>query len=437
MGVSVSPSPALLTTEPAPSTARPTKASAAPGGGTGTGRTARASHHLGFWFAAVAFMVLMAFGTAPTPLWPLYAARDGFGTTTMTIAFTGLVAGAAVSFLTLGHLSDRFGRRRVIVPALLVGLAAAVVLIAWPTLPGLLTGRVLNGVGVGLMASTATTYLHDLHREAHPDQRFSALPATVATAANLGGLALGPLVAGIMAQWAPAPLVTTQVAFAAAMAVCLVLVLSSPETVDRELQEQQRPSRFALLPGARRAFAAAAAMGFFSFALLGFVSSLGATMIHDRLHIDSHLVTGLTPFLMFTSAAVAQLAAARLGLPRTLRIGAVVFPIGLTLTALSLYHPALWLLLIAVSVAGAGAGLLFKSGVTIGATVAVPASRAGVLSVYFVIGYIGMGVPSILFTIATRYIELGSAVIVLATVLAIGAAVSVSLATLPRRGVRP
>ncbi|MEU5404293.1 MFS transporter [Streptomyces sp. NPDC005963] len=384
----------------------------------------------------MAFTVLMAFGTAPTPLWPLYAARDGFGTTTITIAFTGMVAGAAVSFLTLGHLSDRFGRRRIIVPALLVALAAAIVLIAWPTLPGLLTGRVLNGVGVGLMASTATTYLHDLYREAHPDRRFSALPATVATAANLGGLALGPLVAGSMAQWAPAPLVTTQAVFAIAMAISLVLVLSSPETVDRELQEQRRPSRFALLPGARRVFVAAAAMGFVSFALLGFVSSLGATLIHDRLHIDSHLVTGLTPFLMFASAAVAQLAAGQLGLPRTLRIGAVVFPVGLVLTALSLFHPALWLLLIAVSVAGAGAGLLFKSGVTIGATVAEPSSRAGVLSVYFVIGYIGMGVPSILFTIATRHIGLGSAVIGLATVLAIGAALSVALATSARHGVR-
>ncbi|MFE5852920.1 MFS transporter [Streptomyces sp. NPDC056500] len=433
--MSVSPSPAPSRTGPAPSTARFTTAAAGQHTRADTSLATRASHHRGFWFAAVAFTVLMAFGTAPTPLWPLYAARDGFGTTTMTIAFTGMVAGAAVSFLTLGHLSDRFGRRRIIVPALVVGLVAAVVLIAWPTLPGLLTGRVLNGIGVGLMASTATTYLHDLYREAHPERRFSALPATVATAANLGGLALGPLVAGSMAQWAPSPLVTTQAVFAAAMAVSLVLVLSSPETVDRQLQEK-RPSRFALLPGARRVFTAAAAMGFVSFALLGFVSSLGATLIHDRLHIDSHLITGLTPFLMFASAALAQLAAGRLGLPRTLRTGAVVFPIGLTLTALSLYHPALWLLLIAVSVAGAGAGLLFKSGVTIGATVAEPASRAGVLSVYFVIGYIGMGVPSILFTIATQHIGLGSAVIGLASVLAVGAALSVALATSARQSIR-
>src|SRR4051794_474856 len=83
----------------------------------------RVSHGTGFWFAAVAFAVLMGFGTAPTPLWPLYAARDGFGATTITVAFALLVGGAALGFLTLGHLSDRLGRRRIVVPALAVAIA--------------------------------------------------------------------------------------------------------------------------------------------------------------------------------------------------------------------------------------------------------------------------------------------------------------------------
>lgn len=146
---------------------------------------------------AVAFTVLMAFGTAPTPLWPLYEARDHFGATTVTVAYASMVVGAAAAFLGLGHLSDRLGRRRVIVPALLVGIVASVVLIAWRDLPGLIAGRILNGVGLGLMASTATTYLHDLHHEARPERTDSALPGIVATAANLGGLAAGP--------WSPEP----------------------------------------------------------------------------------------------------------------------------------------------------------------------------------------------------------------------------------------
>ncbi|MEU8467311.1 MFS transporter [Streptomyces sp. NPDC029006] len=373
----------------------------------------------------MAFTVLMAFGTAPTPLWPLYEARDHFGATTVTVAYASMVVGAAAAFLGLGHLSDRLGRRRIIVPALLVGIVASVVLIVWRDLPGLIAGRILNGVGLGLMAST---YLHDLHHEARPERAGSVLPGIVATAANLGGLASGPLVAGAAAEWLPTPLITTQAIFTLAMAVCLALVLSTPETVDLELPAAQPPSRFVLRPGGRRTFGAAGALGASAFAILGLISSLGASVLHGTLHTDSHLVVGLAAFLMFGSAAASQLVLGRLPLPRVLTVGAVVFPVGLVLCAVALYHPALWLYLVAVSLSGAGSGLLFKGGVERAGSVAEPASRAGVLAVFFVVAYLGMGLPSVLFSIALRHFAVQTAMIGFATVLSCGAVVSVAVA---------
>ncbi len=41
----------------------------------------RRSHGFGFW----AFAFVMAFTTAPTPLWSLYARRDRFSSLTVTI----------------------------------------------------------------------------------------------------------------------------------------------------------------------------------------------------------------------------------------------------------------------------------------------------------------------------------------------------------------
>lgn len=378
----------------------------------------------GFWLVAAAFAVLMAFGTAPTPLWPLYAARDGFGPTTVTEVFAVLVGGAAFGFLAFGHLSDRFGRRRVVVAALGVGAAAALLLALWTDLPGLVVGRLLNGLAIGLMASTATTYLHDLYAREHPDRPGSTLPGVVSTAANLGGLALGPLVAGAIAQWVPHPLTVTQLGFAVAMAIALLLTLLTPETVDRLAAAAARPGRFALRPGGRGVFASAAALGFFSFALFGLVSSLGAIMLHTRLGISSAFDAGLAPFLMFVAAAVGQLTLARLSRVRLLAVGATVFPLGLALVAVSLYHPALWLFLVAVALAGAGAGVLFKAGVVEAAAAARPASRAGVLAVYFVAGYVGMGVPSILFSIVIRHLSIEVSMIGFAAVLSAGAVVS-------------
>jgi hypothetical protein len=61
-------------------------------------------HTTGFWFVAAAFVSLQAFGTVPTPLWPLYAVRDGLSPTAVTLAFACMVVGAGTSLYLFGHL---------------------------------------------------------------------------------------------------------------------------------------------------------------------------------------------------------------------------------------------------------------------------------------------------------------------------------------------
>ncbi|MEU7928368.1 MFS transporter [Micromonospora sp. NPDC049801] len=399
-------------------------------------RTAQVSHISGFWSVAVAFLTLMAFGTVPTPLWPLYQARDHFGATTVTVAFAVMVVGAAASFLALGHLSDRMGRRRIIAPALVVGIVAAVVLAASPSLTGLIIGRLLTGVAVGLMTATSTAYLSDLYRRAYPDRPASPTPALVASVANLGGLALGPVVAGALTQWVRGPLSTSYLVFAVAMTVLLFLVLLSPETVDRTMRTQDRPDRFRLRAGQRVAFGTAGVIGFFAFAVMGLFSSLGAIIVRGQLGITSQFVVGLALFASFGSSAVTQIALGRLSQRPLLVTGTVMFPAGLALTAVSLYHPALSLFFVAAILAGGGAGLLFKGAVTQTAIAAEPASRAGVLAVFFVIAYLGMGLPSIAFSVIIRHVPLAPTMIGFAIALSVGAAAAV-IATSRAHGRRP
>jgi MFS family permease len=136
----------------------------------------------------------------------------------------------------------------------------------------------------------------------------------------------------------------------------------------------------------------------------------------------------LAPFTNFAASAVAQLALGRLGQRRLLTLGTLLFPAGLILTAVSLYRPALWLFLTAAALAGAGAGLLFKGAVSQSAMAAEPASRAGVLATFFVIAYIGMGVPSIAFSIVIQHADLGPTMIGFAAILSAGAIAAVTTA---------
>ena len=75
-------------------------------------------HGFGFWAVAFAFTTVMAFTTAPTPLWALYAQRDRFSSLTVTIAFAVYAFAVALSLFLVGHVSDWQGRRRVLMPAI-------------------------------------------------------------------------------------------------------------------------------------------------------------------------------------------------------------------------------------------------------------------------------------------------------------------------------
>ena len=390
-------------------------------------------HNIGFWLVTAAFVSLQAFGTVPTPLWPLYAVRDGLSSTMVTLAFACMVVGAGASLYLFGHLSDRLGRRRIIVPALAFGIAAAAVMAWWPTLPGLLIGRVLTGVAIGLMASTAPAYLTDLYREGHPAQPRSRVPATVASVASLGGLSLGPLVAGVLLRWVGHPFTTSYLVFIALMVIGAISISVSPETVDLALRTSASAPKFVLRHAQTTVFIGAAAVAFCSFAVFGLFSSVGALIVHSELHESSPFIWGLAGFLVLGASAVAQTLLPKLAVVRMLVLGLVGLPVGMALVVVALFNPSLTLYLLGSAIAGAGAGLLFKAALSVAITTAEPGSTAGVLAMFFVVAYLGIGLPPVLFTAATHLISSGSALIVFSAVIL---AVSVIAAQLQAAALR-
>jgi hypothetical protein len=233
------------------------------------------------------------------------------------------------------------------------------------------------------------------------------------------------------------PLRTSFLILAGAMAVLAASVAFAPETVDLPAHANRRPERFALRPGARASFAGASAVGFFALALLGLFSSLGGIIVRTQIHTTSTAVLGLVPFAAFAASAVAQTALERLSHTRLLAAGAVLFPMGLALITLSLYRPSLWLLLVAAGLAGGGAGALFKGGVSETVRSAEPASRAGVLANFFVIAYLGMGLPSIALSLVIPHTGLRPSLIGYASILAIGAVTAVVAAVRTQRALSP
>ena len=169
--------------------------------GASTPATLRLSRRAGFWAIALSFFIVTAFSTAPSSLYGLYEQRDHLSSLAVTLAYAVYAVGVLASLVLVGHVSDWYGRRVVLLPAIAVAIVAAVLFLTWTSFAGLLAARVLTGVAVGAIAATATAFIADL--DAGPGGVATGRAGIVATIANIGGLASGPLIAGLLATYAP------------------------------------------------------------------------------------------------------------------------------------------------------------------------------------------------------------------------------------------
>ena len=154
----------------------------------------------GFWTVAYAFLIVMAFATLPSPLYGLYRTRDHLSALMITVIYAIFAGGTIATLLFVRSIAARIGRRGVMISAVATMMVAAALLAAWKALPGLLIGRLIPGASVGLAAGTAITYLIELRLRADPNASI-ARARTIGTSVNVGALGVGPLIAGLLAQW--------------------------------------------------------------------------------------------------------------------------------------------------------------------------------------------------------------------------------------------
>ncbi|MEV4811010.1 MFS transporter [Micromonospora avicenniae] len=350
------------------------------------------THRVGFALVATAYGATMAAGSVPTPLYVLYQHRDHFGTTTVSLVFAVYVVGVVAGLLLAGARAERVGRRPVLAAALAVQLLACGVFVIWPALPGLLLGRVLSGLSIGLLSGPATAYLIELHRRARP-QAATANAEVVATAANLGGIAAGPLVSGALAEWAPAPLELPYVITGVVLALAALLVAVVPETRQPVVRPWSRP--LALASERRLLFVASCLGGLVAFAMFGLFSALSPSFLAGTLGHRSHALAGLVAFVGLGAGAVAQLGLRRLAPRPAMRAVVVAMPVGLGLVVAGVWTALLLPFVVGGAVTGAAAGLLFRACLTTVVQLSPVDRRAGTLATLFVTSYAGLSIPVI------------------------------------------
>jgi MFS family permease len=301
------------------------------------------------------WLVLMAGANVAAPLYAVYADRFGFSSLVLTAIFTTYAVTLVPTLLVFGRVSDRFGRRPVIAAGMAAGVAGLLVFAAAQGTAWLFVARGLQGLAVGTVSGAATAALVELEPDAG-----SARPALLAGLAQAAGSALGPLVCGPLAQWAPDPLRASYAVLLVANVAggLLMLMLPEPAGPDREPWRIQRPR---VPAGIRRDFARVSLTAATVWASVALCLSIVPSYASDLLNTGNLALLGTVSALALGASCAAQLLAQhRRGDPRTAQsAGLVVLAAGLLgLAAASDLHSLAVLLLGAVAV-GAGHGVAF------------------------------------------------------------------------------
>ena len=343
-----------------------------------------------FVIVAIALFVLLLDGNLATPLYAVYRERFGFSDTELTLIFAIYAIVLIPSLLVFGQLSDRIGRRRVLMLGLGIAIAGLALLAAARSTAWLFAARAVQGIALGAVVGTAAAAL--VEAEPDGDPRRAAMAAVLGQS---GGSAAGPLVAGALAQWAPAP---RQLCFLLAIGLTAVAATG----VWRIPEPGRAPGAWRLQrphvpPPIRTRFArvslTCAAVWAIGALFLSVVPSYAAVLLDTS---DLALLGAISAG-MLTVGCVVQAVAVRRGLTpqRAQPIGLALLVGGIAALLLAFPARSLVLVLTGAALAGAGLGLAYFGSQSEINRIAPPERRGEVTAAFITCLYAAVATTSI------------------------------------------
>lgn len=330
---------------------------------------------------------LLAGSAAPTPLYAIYQRQWGFSPITTTIVFGVYAVAVLAALLALGRLSDSVGRKPVLLAALGVQVLSMLVFATAGGVGELMAARVIQGLATGAALGAIGAGMLDVDRER----------GALANALSPGlGTGSGALISALFVQFLPAPTHLVYFALIGVFALQAVGVGLLRETVTRVPVTASVFVPEVRLPRAVRGPVLAAAPVLFAvWALAGLYAALGPALV-QTLTGSASVVLGAASLTVLTVTAVSSVYLLRNVNARTvLIVGIAALVAGVAITLVALGAGSVGLFFAGTAVSGIGFGAGFQGGIRTVVPQAAPHERAGVLSLLFVVSYLGMGVPAV------------------------------------------
>jgi MFS family permease len=291
------------------------------------------------------------------------------------------------SLLTLGKLSDHVGRRPVLLAAITVQAAALLVFTVASGVPELLIARIVQGLATGAALGAIGAGLLDV------DRQRGTFANSVAPAIGTGS---GVLLSALAVRYLPAP---THLIYLALLGVFvlqaagIVLMRETASRIPGALASLRPEIR---LPRTLRGPVLVAIPVLFAvWAVGGLYAALGPALV-DSLTGSLDVVLGGLSLFVLTLTAVISIILLRAKAARTVMLtGIFTLIVGAAVTMLALAIKSTPVFFLGTAISGAGFGSGFQGSIRTVVPLAAAHERAGVLSLLYIVSYLGLGVPAV------------------------------------------
>ena len=340
--------------------------------------------------ASIIGLALFTSGT-PSPLYETYRALWGFSSVVLTLVYATYAFGVLASLLLAGAISDRVGRRPILIVALAALMLATLAFMAADSVTWLFIARAIQGLATGLALGAAGAALLDLH-----PRRDSGAVGLANGVASTGGIGLGVLVSALIVEALPAPRVLPYVAAFVLLAIAFLGALAMPEPVKSRSRLRLAPQRPHVPTVARPAFMLAGLGVMSSWSIAGLFLALGPQLSAVLFHSSDPLVDGASVFALAAPGSLAQIAFRRITPWNGAASGSLVLAAGVLSIVAATAVGSGTLYLAGSAVAGAGFGVAFL-GALRALSASIPAEHRGqVMSAFYIVAYCSLSLPAIL-----------------------------------------
>ena len=318
--------------------------------------------------------------TLPSGLYAFYEEQWGITRGQTTVVFSLYVLGVLLSLIFLGHLADKYGRKRIVLLSLSLAITSSLFFLVALTPWVLYFARLLSGLAVGICMGSFTAALSDLNG----NRRGTTISAFVTSAA----LAMGPLASAVIASQLPFKL---RLPFA--VHVILLLIVFIPTLWTRETAIPQSLNNYSHStsrelfrnPSMLMLFLACSSAIAWAYGANGLWQSVVPLALGEIQ--SSQLRVALLASTMLGTSALAQIVTLSLSPERMTTAGLGVLALGLASSAFAISTLQHWLLWVATIIVGVGQGVSFRGSLAIAAQCANPQRQSIVVSIYYVFGY--------------------------------------------------